>query len=271
MAIKVTWKNENGKVESLTASTGTIRAAKVDSSDNPTEKFYYEHNPAARAQLTERADEADKLTTPSASRMKAKTRATSPMFRQQQNAVTTKNQSALAQGLGKGALQQKEAKNYQSEDAFNQHAQDVKPKTTMQRVGNTLKGAADDVKHVVSAGVKGSAGSYLGAAGLFNEINAAVGEAVGNLIGNPEKGKRWKEEAGKIAAGNYETGRRLTAEGQAEENLANYGKGPVGKFVNTLGVNTVQMGGDALLAPVTGGYSNPAGGPCRGFGSAGKQ
>ena len=181
------------------------------------------------------------------------------MFRQQpttqQNVVTPKNQSALAQSLGKGALQQQEAKNYQSEDAFNQHAQDVKPKTTMQRVGNTLKGAADDVKHVVSAGAKGSAGSYLGAAGLFNEINAAVGEAVGNLIGNPEKGKRWKEEAGKIAAGNYETGRRLTAEGQAEENLANYGKGPVGKFVNTLGVNTVQMGGDALLAPVAGGYS----------------
>lgn len=259
MAIKVTWKNENGKVESLTASTGTIRAAKVDSSDNPTEKFYYEHNPAARAQLTERADEADKLTTPSASRMKAKTRVTSPMFRQQpttqQNVVTPKNQNTLAQGLGKGALQRQEAKNYQSESAFNQHMQDVKPKTTMQRVGNTLKGAADDVKHVVSAGAKGSAGSYLGAAGLFNEINAAVGEAVGNLIGNPEKGKLWKEEAGKIAAGNYETGKRLTAEGQAEENLANYGKGPVGKFVNTLGVNTVQMGGDALLAPVAGGYS----------------
>ena len=243
----------------MTASTGTIRAAKVDSSDNPTEKFYYEHNPAARAQLTERADEADKLTTPSASRMKAKTRVTSPMFRQQpttqQNVVTPKNQNTLAQGLGKGALQRQEAKNYQSESAFNQHMQDVKPKTTMQRVGNTLKGAADDVKHVVSAGAKGSAGSYLGAAGLFNEINAAVGEAVGNLIGNPEKGKLWKEEAGKIAAGNYETGKRLTAEGQAEENLANYGKGPVGKFVNTLGVNTVQMGGDALLAPVAGGYS----------------
>ena len=259
MAIKVTWKNENGKVESLTASTGIIRAAKVDSSDNPTEKFYYEHNPAARAQLTERADEADKLTTPSASRMKAKTRVTSPMFRQQpttqQNVVTPKNQNTLAQGLGKGALQRQEAKNYQSESAFNQHMQDVKPKTTMQRVGNTLKGAADDAKHVVSAGAKGSAGSYLGAAGLFNEINAAVGEAVGNLIGNPEKGKLWKEEAGKIAAGNYETGKRLTAEGQAEENLANYGKGPVGKFVNTLGVNTVQMGGDALLAPVAGGYS----------------
>ena len=200
MAIKVTWKNENGKVESLTASTGTIRAAKVDSSDNPTEKFYYEHNPAARAQLTERADEADKLTTPSASRMKAKTRVTSPMFRQQpttqQNVVTPKNQNTLAQGLGKGALQRQEAKTYQSESAFNQHMQDVKPKTTMQRVGNTLKGAADDVKHVVSAGAKGSAGSYLGAAGLFNEINAAVGEAVGNLIGNPEKGKLWKEEAG---------------------------------------------------------------------------
>ena len=161
-------------------------------------------------------------------------KATSPMFRQQptvqQNVVMPKNQNALAQGLGKGALQQQEAKNYQSEKAFNQHVKDVKPQTVTQRVGNAAKGVADDAKHVVSAGVKGSAGSYLGAAGLFNEINAAVGEAVGNLIGNPEKGKRWKEEAGKIAAGNYETGKRLTAEAQAEENLANYGKGPVGKL-----------------------------------------
>lgn len=186
-------------------------------------------------------------------------KATSPMFRQQptvqQNVVTPKNQNALAQGLGKGALQQQEAKNYQSEKAFNQHVKDVKPQTVTQRVGNAAKGVADDAKHVVSAGVKGSAGSYLGAAGLFNEINAAVGEAVGNLIGNPEKGKRWKEEAGKIAAGNYETGKRLTAEAQAEENLANYGKGPVGRFVNTLGVNATQMGGDLLIAPVTAGYS----------------
>ena len=186
-------------------------------------------------------------------------KATSPMFRQQptvqQNVVMPKNQNALAQGLGKGALQQQEAKNYQSEKAFNQHVKDVKPQTVTQRVGNAAKGVADDAKHVVSAGVKGSAGSYLGAAGLFNEINAAVGEAVGNLIGNPEKGKRWKEEAGKIAAGNYETGKRLTAEAQAEENLANYGKGPVGKFVNTLGVNATQMGGDLLIASATGGYS----------------
>jgi hypothetical protein len=186
-------------------------------------------------------------------------KATSTVFRQQptvqQNVVAPKNQNALAQGLGKGALQQQEAKNYQSEKAFNQHVRDVKPQTVAQRVGNAAKGVVDDAKHVVSAGVKGSAGSYLGAAGLFNEINAAVGEAVGNLIGNPEKGKRWKEEAGEIAAGNYETGKRLTAEAQAEENLANYGKGPVGKFVNTLGVNATQMGGDLLLASVTGGHS----------------
>ena len=47
----------------------------------------------------------------------------------------------------------------------------------------------------------------------------------------------------------------MTAEAQTEENLANYGKGPVGEFVNTLGINAVQMGGDAVLAPVTGGYS----------------
>ena len=178
----------------------------------------------------------------------------SPMFRQQ-NVVTPKWQSPIMQGLNTGALQQQNAKPYQSKEALEQHVKDVKPQTVTQRVGNTAKGVADDAKHVVSAGVKGSAGSYLGAAGLFNEINAAVGEAVGNLIGNPEKGKRWKEEAWKIAAGNYETGKRLTAEAQAEENLANYGKGPVGKFVNTLGVNATQMGGDLLLASATGGHS----------------
>lgn len=179
---------------------------------------------------------------------------TSPMLRQQ-NVVTPKWQSPIMQGLNSGALQQQNAKPYQSKEALEQHVKDVKPQTVAQRVGNAAKGAVDDAKHVVSAGAKGSAGSFLGAAGLFNEINAAVGEAVGNLIGNPEKGKRWKEEAGKIAAGNYETGKRLTAEAQAEENLANYGKGPVGEFVNTLGVNTAQMGGDLLLASVTGGYS----------------
>lgn len=182
-------------------------------------------------------------------------KSSSPMFRTRQNVVTPKNQSALAQNLAQGALQKKDAKNYQSKEAFEQHVQEVKAPTVAQRVSNAANGVVDDAKHVVSAGVKGSAGSYLGAAGLFNEINAAVGEAVGNLIGNPEKGKRWKEEAGKIAAGNYETGKRLTAEAQAEENLANYGKGPVGKFVNTLGVNATQMGGDLLLASVTGGHS----------------
>ena len=73
-------------------------------------------------------------------------KATSPMFRQQptvqQNVVMPKNQNALAQGLGKGALQQQEAKNYRSEKAFNQHVKDVKTPTVAQRVGNTLKGAA---------------------------------------------------------------------------------------------------------------------------------
>ena len=180
MAIKVTWKNESGKVESLTASTGTIRAAKVDSSDNPTEKFYYEHNPTARAQLTERADEADKLTTPSASRIKAKAKAASPVFQQQPTVVTPKWQSPIMQGLNNGALQQQNAKPYQNKEALAQHVKDVKPQTVAQRVGNTLKGAANDAKHVVSAGAKGSAGSFLGAAGLFNEINAAMGEAVGS-------------------------------------------------------------------------------------------
>lgn len=166
MAIKVTWKNKSGKVESLTASTGTIRAAKVDSSDNPTEKFYYEHNPTARAQLTERADEADKLTTPSASRIKKKAKAASPVFQQQRNVVAPKWQSPIMQGLNAGALQQQNAKPYQSKEALEQHAKDVKPQTVTQRVGNAAKGVVDDAKHVVSAGRKALRGHSWGQQGF---------------------------------------------------------------------------------------------------------
>ena len=69
-------------------------------------------------------------------------KASSPMFRTRQNVVTPKNQSALAQNLAQGALQKKDAKNYQSKEAFEQHVQEVKAPTVAQRVGNTVKGAA---------------------------------------------------------------------------------------------------------------------------------
>ena len=79
---------------------------------------------------------------------------TSPMFRQQptvqQNVVTPKNQNALAQSLGKGALQQQEAKNYQSEKAFNQHVKDVKPRTVAQRVCHERRRFGADRKRLAA-------------------------------------------------------------------------------------------------------------------------
>ena len=65
----------------------------------------------------------------------------SPMF-QQQNVVTPKWQSPIMQGLNSGALQQQNAKPYQSKEALEQHVKDVKPQTVAQRIGNTVKGAA---------------------------------------------------------------------------------------------------------------------------------
>ena len=281
MAIKVTWKNENGKVESLTASTGTIRAAKVDSSDNPTEKFYYEHNPAARAQLTERADEADKLTTPSASRMKAKTRVTSPMFRQQpttqQNVVTPKNQNTLAQGFGKGALQRQEAKNYQSESAFNQHMQDVKPKTTMQRVGNTLKGAAK----TYGAGVTNAVGLAQTGSGLQRRGEAEKEialwdqdiKAQRDVLADPSSTESEREtartvitnlearkaayrqaygiggEVERTAGAIYKAADRLADSGAKDINKAKSGLGKVGQLAVDAGVAGTQMAEDIALSP----------------------
>ena len=283
MAIKVTWKNENGKVESLTASTGTIRAAKVDSSDNPTEKFYYEHNPAARTQLTERADEADKLTTPSASRMKAKTRATSPMFRQQpttqQNVVMPKNQNALAQGLGKGALQQQEAKNYQSESAFNQHVKDVKTPTVAQRVGNTLKGAAEtygagfvNLSGVAAQGQGGTAMSpvYRAQAETLDQQIAALEatlsdpsmtaqdiadtkEAIATARSEREKYGKIIESGEKAAVGAYDIADRLADSGAKDINKAKSGLGKAGQLAVDAGVAGAQMGMDIALTPFMGG------------------
>lgn len=281
MAIKVTWKNENGKVESLTASTGTIRAAKVDSSDNPTEKFYYEHNPAARAQLTERADEADKLTTPSASRMKAKTRVTSPMFRQQpttqQNVVTPKNQSALAQNLGKGALQQKEAKNYQSENAFNQHVQNVKTPTVAQRVSNTLKGATK----TYGAGVTNAVGLAQTGSGLQRRGEAEKEialwdqdiKAQRDVLADPSSTESEREtartvitnlearkaayrqaygiggEVERTAGAIYKAADRLADSGAKDINKAKSGLGKVGQLAVDAGVAGTQMAEDIALSP----------------------
>lgn len=217
-------------------------------------------------------------------------KATSPMFHQQptvqQNAVMPKNQNALAQGLGKGALQQQEAKNYQSEKAFNQHVKDVKPQTVAQRAGNTIKGAT-----------KTYGGSLVNLTGLAQsgtnirmrkEAEAEVADwdreiaAQKALLQDPTRSEWDKESARNVimaletkkaaylqaygdggeaerAAGNiYKAADQLSDSGAMDINKAKSGLGKVGQLAVDVGVAGAQMGADAVLGLATGGSALPA-------------
>lgn len=213
-------------------------------------------------------------------------KATSPMFRQQQNVVAPKNQSALAQNLAKGALQQQEAKNYQSESAFEQHVKDVKPQTVTQRVGNTIKGAT-----------KTYGGSLVNLTGLAQsgtnirmrkEAETEVADwdreiaAQQALLQDPTRSDGDKESARNVimaleakksaylkaygvggeadkAAGNiYQAADKLTDSGTKDINKAKSGLGKVGQLAVDVGVAGAQMGADAALGLLTGGSALPA-------------
>ena len=207
----------------------------------------------------------------------------SPMFRQQQNVVTPKNQSALAQNLGKGALHRQEAKNYQSEDAFNQHVQDVKTPTVAQRVGNTAKGATK----TYGAGLVNAAGLMQTGTGLQNreegeklialwdqdikaqraalndpESTESERETARTVIEDLERRKMAYQKAygvgGEVertAGAIYKAADRLADSGAKDINKAKSGLGKVGQLAVDVGVAGAQMGADAALAPITGGTS----------------
>lgn len=208
-------------------------------------------------------------------------KATSPMFRQQptvqQNVVAPKNQNALAQGLGKGALQQQEAKNYQSEKAFNQHVQDVKPKTTMQRVGNTLKGAAK----TYGAGVTNAVGLAQTGSGLQRRGEAEKEialwdqdiKAQRDVLADPSSTESEREtartvitnlearkaayrqaygiggEVERTAGAIYKAADRLADSGAKDINKAKSGLGKVGQLAVDAGVAGTQMAEDIALSP----------------------
>ena len=210
----------------------------------------------------------------------------SPMFRQQQNVVAPKNQSALAQNLGKGALQQKEAKNYQSESAFNQHVQDVKPPTVAQRVGNTLKGAAK----TYGAGFANVAGMAQTGSGLQRRDEAEKEialwdqdiKAQRDVLADPSSTESEREtartvitnlEARKAAYRQaygvggevertsdaiYKAADRLADSGAKDINKAKSGLGKAGQLAVDVGVAGAQMGADAVLGLATGGSALPA-------------
>lgn len=210
-------------------------------------------------------------------------KATSPMFRQQpitqQNVVMPKNQNALAQGLGKGALQQQEAKNYQSEKAFNQHVKDVKPQTVAQRVGNTLKGAAKtygagfaNLSGVAAQGQGGTAMSpvYRAQVETLDQQIAALEatlsdpsmtaqdiadtkEAIAIARSEREKYGKIIESGERAAAGAYDIADRLADSGAKDINKAKSGLGKVGQLAVDAGVAGAQMGMDIALTPFMGG------------------
>lgn len=217
-------------------------------------------------------------------------KATSPMFRQQpttqQNVVMPKSQNTLVQGLSKGALQQKEAKNYQSESAFNQHVQDVKTPTVTQRIGNTLKGAAK----TYGAGFVNVAGMAQTGSGLQRRDEAekeialwdqdikaqrdvladpssteSERETARTVITNLEARKAAYQQAygvgGEVertAGAIYKTADRLADSGVKDINKAKSGLGKAGQLAVDVGVAGTQMGADAVLGLATGGSALPA-------------
>lgn len=208
-------------------------------------------------------------------------KATSPMFRQQptvqQNVVTPKNQNALAQGLGKGALQQQEAKNYQSGNAFNQHVQNVKTPTVAQRVSNTLKGATK----TYGAGVTNAVGLAQTGSGLQRRGEAEKEialwdqdiKAQRDVLADPSSTESEREtartvitnlearkaayrqaygiggEVERTAGAIYKAADRLVDSGAKDINKAKSGLGKVGQLAVDAGVAGTQMAEDIALSP----------------------
>ena len=216
----------------------------------------------------------------------APTKASSPMFRTQQNVVTPKNQSALAQNLAKGALQQQEAKNYQSEKAFKQHVQDVKTPTVAQRVGNTAKGAVK----TYGSGFVNAVGMKQVGVGLQQREEAEKEIALWDqdikaqraVLADPSSTASERDtarnvitaleakksaylqaygEGGEVerTAGNiYKAADRLADSGAKDISKAKRDLGGAGRLAVDVGVAGAQMGMDAALGLLTGGSALPA-------------
>lgn len=213
-------------------------------------------------------------------------KASSPMLRTRQNVVTPKNQSALAQNLAQGALQKKDAKNYQSKEAFEQHVQEVKAPTVAQRVGDTVKGAAK----TYGAGLVNLAGMAQTGSGLQRreEANTEIAlwdqdiKAQRDVLADPSSTESERDtarnviaalEARKAAylkaygeggevertAGNiYKAADRLADSGAKDISKAKRDLGGAGRLAVDVGVAGAQMGMDAALGLLTGGSALPA-------------
>lgn len=217
-------------------------------------------------------------------------KATSPMFRQQptvqQNVVTPKWQSPIMQGLNAGALQQQNAKPYQSKEALEQHVRDVKPQTVTQRVGNTAKGAVK----TYGSGFVNAVGMKQVGVGLQQREEAEKEIALWDqdikaqraVLADPSSTASERDtarnvitalEAKKAAylqaygeggevertAGNiYKAADRLADSGAKDISKAKRDLGGAGRLAVDVGVAGAQMGMDAALGLLTGGSALPA-------------
>lgn len=217
-------------------------------------------------------------------------KATSPMFRQQptvqQNVVTPKWQSPIMQGLNSGALQQQNAKPYQSKEALAQHVRDVKPQTVAQRVGNAAKGAAK----TYGSGFVNAVGMKQVGVGLQQREEAEKEIALWDqdikaqraVLADPSSTASERDtarnvitalEAKKAAylqaygeggevertAGNiYKAADRLADSGAKDISKAKRDLGGAGRLAVDVGVAGAQMGMDAALGLLTGGSALPA-------------
>lgn len=213
-------------------------------------------------------------------------KASSPMFRTQQNVVTPKNQSALAQNLAQGALQKKDAKNYQSKEAFEQHVQEVKAPTAAQRVGNTVKGAAK----TYGAGLVNLTGMAQTGSGLQRreEANTEIAlwdqdiKAQRDVLADPMSTESERDTARNVIAalearkaaylkaygeggevertaqGIYSVADKLSDSGTRDIERAKKDLGAAGRLAVDVGVSGAQMGADAALGLLTGGSALPA-------------
>lgn len=208
-----------------------------------------------------------------------------PMFRQQ-NVVTPKWQSPIMQGLNSGALQQQNAKPYQSKEALEKHVKDVKPQTVAQRVGNAAKGAAK----TYGSGFVNAVGMKQVGVGLQQREEAEKEialwdqdiKAQRDVLADPsstaserdtarnvitaleEKKAAYLQaygEGGEVerTAGNiYKTADRLADSGAKDISKAKRDLGGAGRLAVDVGVAGAQMGMDAALGLLTGGSALPA-------------
>lgn len=200
----------------------------------------------------------------------------SPMFRQQ-NVVTPKWQSPIMQGLSAGALQQQNAKPYQSKEALEKHVKDVKPQTVTQRVGNTLKGAAK----TYGVGVTNAVGLAQTGSGLQRRGEAEKEialwdqdiKAQRDVLADPSSTESEREtartvitnlearkaayrqaygiggEVERTAGAIYKAADRLADSGAKDINKAKSGLGKVGQLAVDAGVAGTQMAEDIALSP----------------------